>query len=94
MRCGMRRYRTGLAALLLAGVAFAGGCTLPYEQLTNPGPITGSIGDKSGGAPTGAAGPLSSAGSSATKGQRLYEGSGEFAQGAVKHRPHQELQRQ
>ena len=82
MRCGMRQYRTGLAALLLAGVAFAGGCTLPYEQLTNPGPITGSIGDKSGGAPTGAAGPLSSAGSSATKGQRLYEGSGEFARPA------------
>lgn len=67
-------------ALLVAGTLAISACTLPYEQLSTPGPITGSIGgEKTTGASTGTAGPLGSNGASATKAQRLFEGSGEFA---------------
>ncbi len=54
-------------------------CALPYEQLSLPAPITGSLpSDRTDGAATDKGVPMSSAASRGTKGVRLYEGSGKF----------------
>lgn len=52
-------------------------CTLPYEQLSLPGPIASASDASKSPSKTGL--PLSGTGSRAAKGERLYEGTGEFA---------------
>ena len=64
-----------VATIIVLGSALAG-CTLPYEQLSVPGPVTGSInGGVQGNAKPGA--PLSAT-ASAPHDHRNFEGSGEF----------------
>ena len=67
--------RVSVATTIVLGCAVAG-CTLPYEQLSVPGPINGSIKPAShGNSKPGA--PLSASASAPTE-HRSFEGSGDF----------------
>ena len=72
-----------LVAALLCGPLLAG-CTLPYEQLSLPAAVDGSVGGNSDGRLKTAVGaPLSGAGSKATRESRNYPGSGDFTNKAT-----------
>lgn len=75
MRRDNRLDRRLAGCALIASALACGACTLPYEQLSLPGPITGSIGS---GHTSKSGLPLSPPGSKATKEERTYAGSGEY----------------
>ncbi len=70
---------SGLAAAALS-VQLLVACTLPYEQLSVPGPVTGSIESNQGSNTASQKGTLlGSTGDKSTKTERLFAGSGQFA---------------
>ena len=76
---GFRRRALGVMKVVL-GAQLLAACTLPYEQLGMPGPITGSVGagqPSSASSKTGT--PMSASVPGSTRPDRLYEGSGNFA---------------
>ena len=76
--------RLGFLAVIACG-PFVAACSLPFEQLAVPAPITGTIGrdgGSGGGSKTGA--PLSGAGSAATREHRNFAGTGDFTGKATK----------
>ncbi|WP_170937357.1 MULTISPECIES: type II secretion system secretin GspD [Rhodomicrobium] len=69
------KWGVGLIALLLSA------CSLSPEQLSLPASITGATGDSQQASSNGRPGvPLADAGDEATRGPRVYPGTGQFAQ--------------
>lgn len=79
MHRNVMRNRATVCVWAALGGLLAGACTLPYEQLSMPGPITGSVGSDPAGGAAKSSSPIADQSAKSPKTERIFEGTGQFA---------------